>query len=171
MPSTHLHSPSTLLRPHHIRLPFPSPSSPLSLTVPSLYQLLMSILFTLLSESHASSLESSLVLNIFGYVAADPLGPYVCMEQVSSRQWAKCWMRWQTDAHRRGCVESECVCQVEHQTFYSTENTRVRSHSRQGTLKLPGTKQRNDFKRIYSNQVNVYSKDKAVMPLGQLSDR
>jgi hypothetical protein len=31
-------------------------------------------------------------------------------------------------------------------------------------LKLPGTKQRNDFKGIYRNQVNVYSKDKAVLP-------
>jgi hypothetical protein len=30
-------------------------------------------------------------------------------------------------------------------------------------LKLPDTKQRNDFKRIYRNQVNVYSKDKAVL--------
>jgi hypothetical protein len=38
------------------------------------------------------------------------------------------------------------------------------SHSWQGTLKLLGTKQRNDFKRIYRNQVNVYSKDKAVLP-------
>jgi hypothetical protein len=26
-------------------------------------------------------------------------------------------------AHRRGCVESEFICQVEHRTFYSTENT------------------------------------------------
>ena len=31
-------------------------------------------------------------------------------------------------------------------------------------MKLPGTKQRNDFKRIYRNQVDVYSKDKAVLP-------
>jgi hypothetical protein len=31
-------------------------------------------------------------------------------------------------------------------------------------LKLSDTKQRNDFKRIYRNQVNVYSKDKAVLP-------
>jgi hypothetical protein len=31
-------------------------------------------------------------------------------------------------------------------------------------LKLPGTKQRNHFRRIYRNQVNVYSKDKAVLP-------
>ena len=31
-------------------------------------------------------------------------------------------------------------------------------------MKLPGTKQRNDFKRIYRNQVNVYSKDKADLP-------
>ena len=31
-------------------------------------------------------------------------------------------------------------------------------------MKLPDTKQRNDFKRIYRNQVNVYSKDKAVLP-------
>lgn len=31
-------------------------------------------------------------------------------------------------------------------------------------MKLPGTKQRNDFKRINRNQVNVYSRDKAVLP-------
>jgi hypothetical protein len=31
-------------------------------------------------------------------------------------------------------------------------------------LKLPDTKQRNDFKRIYRNQVDVYSKDKVVLP-------
>ena len=30
-------------------------------------------------------------------------------------------------------------------------------------MKLPDTKQRNDFKRTYRNQVNVYSKDKAVL--------
>ena len=31
-------------------------------------------------------------------------------------------------------------------------------------MKLPDTKQRNDFKSIYRNQVDVYSKDKAVLP-------
>ena len=31
-------------------------------------------------------------------------------------------------------------------------------------MKLLDTKQRNDFKRIYRNQVDVYSKDKAVQP-------
>ena len=31
-------------------------------------------------------------------------------------------------------------------------------------MKLPDTKQRIDFKRIYRNQVNVYSKDKEVLP-------
>ena len=31
-------------------------------------------------------------------------------------------------------------------------------------MKLPDTKQRNDFKRTYRNQVSVYSKDKAVLP-------
>ena len=31
-------------------------------------------------------------------------------------------------------------------------------------MKLPDTKQRNDFKRTHRNQVNVYSKDKAVLP-------
>ena len=31
-------------------------------------------------------------------------------------------------------------------------------------MKLPDTKQRNDFKRTYRNQVNVHSKDKAVLP-------
>jgi hypothetical protein len=30
-------------------------------------------------------------------------------------------------------------------------------------LKLPDTKQRNDFKGTYRNQVSVYSKDKAVL--------
>ena len=31
-------------------------------------------------------------------------------------------------------------------------------------MKLPDTKQRNDYKGTYRNQVNVYSKDKAVLP-------
>ena len=35
-------------------------------------------------------------------------------------------------------------------------------------MKLPDTKQRNDFKRIYRNQVDVYSKDKAVLPMVSL---
>ena len=30
-------------------------------------------------------------------------------------------------------------------------------------MKLPDTKQRNDFKRTYRNQVNVYSKDKEAL--------
>jgi hypothetical protein len=30
-------------------------------------------------------------------------------------------------------------------------------------LKLPDTKQRNDFKRIYRNQTNIYSKDKVAL--------
>jgi hypothetical protein len=43
--------------------------------------------------------------------------------------------------NRRGCVE------------YNIENKEVECHSRQSTLKLPDTKQRNDFKRTYRNQV------------------
>lgn len=31
-------------------------------------------------------------------------------------------------------------------------------------MKLPDTKQRNDFKGTYRNQVDVYSKVKAVLP-------
>ena len=31
-------------------------------------------------------------------------------------------------------------------------------------MKLPDTKQMNDFKRTYGNQVNVYSKDIAGLP-------
>jgi hypothetical protein len=31
-------------------------------------------------------------------------------------------------------------------------------------LKLPDTKQRNDYKGTYRNQVNINSKDKAVLP-------
>ena len=30
-------------------------------------------------------------------------------------------------------------------------------------MKLPDTKQMNDFKRTYRNQVNVYNKDKAAL--------
>ena len=30
-------------------------------------------------------------------------------------------------------------------------------------MKLPDTKQRNDFKRIYRNQTNIYSKDKVAL--------
>ena len=30
-------------------------------------------------------------------------------------------------------------------------------------MKLPDRKQRNDFKRIYRNQINLYSKDKAAL--------
>ena len=35
-------------------------------------------------------------------------------------------------------------------------------------MKLPDTKQRNDFKMTYRNQVNVYSKDKAVLTMVSL---
>jgi hypothetical protein len=54
--------------------------------------------------------------------AADPLGPFVCVERVSSRGWAK---RRMNDAHRRGPVESECICQVAHQIFYTEDNKDV----------------------------------------------
>ena len=30
-------------------------------------------------------------------------------------------------------------------------------------MKLPDSKQKNDFKRIYRNQINVYSKDKVTL--------
>ena len=56
------------------------------------------------------------------------------------------------------------LSQSEHQSYIVQKIQGVRSHSRQSTLKLPDTKQRNDFKRIYRNQVNVYSKDNAVLP-------
>ena len=39
----------------------------------------------------------------------------------------------------------------------------VGSHNRQSTQKLPDMKQRNDFKRINRNQINVYSKKKAAL--------
>ena len=41
---------------------------------------------------------------------------------------------------------------------------RVGNHSRQNIQKLPDSKQRNDFKCINRNQINVYSKDKAALP-------
>ena len=30
-------------------------------------------------------------------------------------------------------------------------------------MKLPDTKQRNDYKRTYRNQINVYNKDKVAL--------
>jgi hypothetical protein len=54
--------------------------------------------------------------------------------------------------------------QSEHQSYIVQKIQGVGSHSRQSTLKLPDTKQRNDDKGTYRNQVNVYSKDKAVLP-------
>ena len=67
-------------------------------------------------------------------------------------------------SNKRECVESECNVTKGTPVLYNTENKGVGCHSRQSTLKLPDTKQRNDFKRTYRNQVNVYSKDKAVLP-------
>jgi hypothetical protein len=64
----------------------------------------------------------------------------------------------------RDCVESECKFKSENQSYIVQKIQGVRSHSRQGTLKLPDTKQRNDYQGTYRNQVDVYSKDKAVLP-------
>jgi hypothetical protein len=66
--------------------------------------------------------------------------------------------------HIGDCIESNVLSQSEHQSYIVQKIKGVGSHSRQSTLKLPDTKQRNDFKRTYRNQVNVYSKDKAVLP-------
>jgi hypothetical protein len=55
------------------------------------------------------------------------------------------------------------LSQNEHQSYIIQKINGVGCHIRQSTLKLPDTKQRNDFKRTYRNQVNVYSKDKAVL--------
>jgi hypothetical protein len=91
--------------------------------------------------------------------AADPLGPCVCVERVSSRRWTKLRMNWQTDAHRRGCVESECIVRSSIRLFYSTENTRgCKSH--QARYIEDYQIQRNDFERDCRNQVNVYKWDK-----------
>lgn len=56
------------------------------------------------------------------------------------------------------------LSQSEHQSYIVQKIKGVGSHSRQSTLKFPDTKQRNDFKGTYRNQVNVYSNDKAVLP-------
>ena len=64
----------------------------------------------------------------------------------------------------RDCVESECIFTKCIPVLYNTENKGIGCHGRQSTLKLPDTKQRNDFKGTYRNQVNVYSNDKAVLP-------
>ena len=64
-------------------------------------------------------------LYLFSIIATDTLGPFVCLEQVSSCGWAKRRMNSQTDTHRRGCVKSECIFQIKHQTFYAEDNKKL----------------------------------------------
>jgi hypothetical protein len=70
----------------------------------------------------------------------------------------------------RGCVESECIFTKCTPVLYNTENRGLGCHSRQSTLKLPDTKQRNDFKRTYRNQIIFTVKIKQLC-LGSANDR
>ena len=70
----------------------------------------------------------------------------------------------------RECVESECIFTKYTPVLYNTENKGVGCHIRQSTLKLPDTKQRNDFKRTYRNQVIFTVKIKQLC-LGSANDR
>jgi hypothetical protein len=67
-------------------------------------------------------------------IAADPLGSCVCVERVS-RWGGQSVDEWQTDAHRRDHVESECNFQIEHQTFYAEDNKEVGWHIRKVQLR------------------------------------
>jgi hypothetical protein len=72
--------------------------------------------------------------------------------------------------HRRDCVESECTVTKCTPVLYNTENKGVGCHSRQSTLKLPDTEQRNDFKRTYRNQV-IFTVKLKQLCLGSANDR
>jgi hypothetical protein len=61
----------------------------------------------------------------FLLIAAEPLGPFVCMERVSSRGWAKRRMN-ERQMHTGEVVWNLNVfCQIEHQTFYTEDNKEV----------------------------------------------
>ena len=53
----------------------------------------------------------------------------------------------------RGVLYLDVILSKLASVLHNTENKGVGCHSRQSTLKLPDTKQRNDFKRTYRNQV------------------
>jgi hypothetical protein len=57
--------------------------------------------------------------------AADPLGPFVCVEWVSSRGWTKCRMR-DKQMHTGEVVWNlNVICQIERRTFYAEDNKEV----------------------------------------------
>jgi hypothetical protein len=67
-----------------------------------------------------------LMLEFEQFGAADPLGPCVCVEWVSRAGGQSVGLNWQTDAHRRGYIESECLDTKWTPILYSTENKRGR---------------------------------------------
>ena len=55
-------------------------------------------------------------------IAADPLGPFVCVEQVSSRGWTKCRMSDKQTHTGEFVWNLSVIFQIEHQTFYAEDN-------------------------------------------------
>ena len=54
--------------------------------------------------------------------AADPLGPFVCVEQVSSHGWTKHRMSDKQMPTGEVVWNLNVIFQIEHQTFYAEDN-------------------------------------------------
>ena len=54
--------------------------------------------------------------------AADPLGPFVCVERVSRRGWAKLRMSDKQTHTGEFVWNLNVIFQIEHQTFYAEDN-------------------------------------------------
>jgi hypothetical protein len=78
--------------------------------------------------------------------------------------------RMTSRSYVRKYVESECIVTKWTPVLYNTENKGIGCHSRQSTLKLPDTKQRNDFKGTYRNQV-IFTVKILQLCLGSANDR
>jgi hypothetical protein len=55
-------------------------------------------------------------------IAADPLGPFVCVERVSSLGWTKHRMNDKQTHTGEFVWNLNVICQIEHQTFYAEDN-------------------------------------------------
>jgi hypothetical protein len=54
-----------------------------------------------------------------------PSGPFVCVEQVSSRGWAKSRMSDKQMHTGEVMLNLNVICQIEHRTFYAEDNKEV----------------------------------------------
>ena len=57
--------------------------------------------------------------------AADPLGPFGCVERVSRRGWSKHQMSDKQTHTEEFVLDLNVIFQIKHQTFYAEDNKKV----------------------------------------------